>query len=520
MISKGLRLFHTIRFLRLKQMLYRGYYFLRNRILPNKIIRQHYLQHKHFNRFNWHQYIVNYSSFQAKATFTFLNQSHAFSKKINWNYSHFGKLWTYNLNYFEWLSQKGLNQTDGLAHIHSFIEKIEDIKDGLEPFPTSLRIINWIKFLLTYKIEDATILSSIYHQLKHLERNLEYHLLGNHLLENAFALVFGGVYFDDQFISRKGFLILEAELEEQILADGAHFELSPMYHQLMLYRLLDVIQLLQNAKHPKRNEFLPIASKMLGWLNQITFKSGHIPRVNDTTCNIAPSTKALNEYATQLNISPNPLPLSTSGYRMIKREGYEMLIDGGQIGPSYIPGHAHADITNFILYVAGKPFIVDPGISTYEKNERRQLERSTSAHNVVQVGNDEQSEVWGGFRVARRSKGVIVNETDDSCTIEIQSYSKYYNKNKRRFNFNATNVVIVDEINRGLPAVARLHFHPDVSVSLNNGELSIESVRIEFIGVDSLVLEDYEYPLGYNLRKVGKCATIQFINRLETLLVL
>jgi hypothetical protein len=39
----------------------------------------------------------------------------------------------------------------------------------------------------------------------------------------------------------------------------------------------------------------------------------------------------------------------------------------GNILPSYQPGHSHADMLHFILYVSGKPVIVDTGISTYEK---------------------------------------------------------------------------------------------------------------------------------------------------------
>ena len=81
-----------------------------------------------------------------------------------------------------------------------------------------------------------------------------------------------------------------------------------------------------------------------------------------------------------------------------------MFIDFGKIGPSYQPGHAHSDTFNFELIKNGNPFIVDTGVSTYEKNERRQIERSTSSHNTITIGDYEQSEVWGGFRVAKRAK--------------------------------------------------------------------------------------------------------------------
>ena len=42
---------------------------------------------------------------------------------------------------------------------------------------------------------------------------------------------------------RPGLAILEGEIAEQILADGGHFELSPMYHALILEDLIDLVQL-------------------------------------------------------------------------------------------------------------------------------------------------------------------------------------------------------------------------------------------------------------------------------------
>ena len=75
--------------------------------------------------------------------------------------------------------------------------------------------------------------------------NLEYHLLGNHLLENGFSLLFGAYYFQDETIYKIAKKIVVSELEVQILADGSHFELSPMYHQILFHRVLDCIQLIK-----------------------------------------------------------------------------------------------------------------------------------------------------------------------------------------------------------------------------------------------------------------------------------
>ena len=35
----------------------------------------------------------------------------------------------------------------GLILIHDYITKYSTVKDGKEPYPTSIRIINWVKFI-------------------------------------------------------------------------------------------------------------------------------------------------------------------------------------------------------------------------------------------------------------------------------------------------------------------------------------------------------------------------------------
>src|SRR5690606_27785019 len=92
-------------------------------------------------------------SFQGK-TFEFLNRPVSFEHSIDWNYSLEGKLWTYNLNYFDYLLQPGMTSDQGLVLIRDFIRKMDRCTDGLEPYPISLRSINWIKFLCIHRIQD------------------------------------------------------------------------------------------------------------------------------------------------------------------------------------------------------------------------------------------------------------------------------------------------------------------------------------------------------------------------------
>ena len=188
--------------------------------------------------------------------------------------------------------------------------------------------------------------------------------------------------------------LLISELDEQILNDGAHFELSPMYHQIILSRLLDSINLIKLNNEWKKDDLLLFleakASLMVSWLKNITYSNGQIPMVNDATYDIAPQSKKLFSYAKDIGITHHQVPLSDSGYRKIITNNYELFIDVGNIGPDYQPGHAHSDTFNFELIKQGKAIFVDVGISTYEKTQKDKKERSTHSHNTVKIGSNEQ----------------------------------------------------------------------------------------------------------------------------------
>ena len=144
-----------------------------------------------------------------------------------------------------------------------------------------------------------------------------------------------------------------------------------MYHQIILSRVLDSIQLIEFNIKWKKNDLLSYlkqkASLMISWLQNITFCNGKIPMVNDSTYNIALSSNKLFSYSKYLGIRHKKIPLSDSGYRKIMYDNYELFIDVGNIGPDYQPAYAHSDTFNFELIKGDNPIFVDTGISTYEK---------------------------------------------------------------------------------------------------------------------------------------------------------
>jgi hypothetical protein len=102
--------------------------------------------------------------------------------------------------------------------------------------------------------------------------------------------------------------------------------------------------------------------------------------------------------------------------------------DVGPPCPPDLPAHAHADCLSFELAVDGKRTIVDSGTSTYAPGERRAHERSTRAHNTVEVDCANQSEVWGAFRVARRARPTLHRAVDDGGAIEVTASHDGYRR--------------------------------------------------------------------------------------------
>jgi len=514
-MNKLIRLYHTVKYLKAIQVYYRLYYFARKRVRKLTGFRYPLSVPSKAQELKLKPSIASYPTID-KETFTFLNLSHTFENGIDCNFSAYGKLWTYNLTYFDFLQQQGMTKERGMVLIYDFVEKMPTHQDALEPFPISLRGINWIKFLTYHQIRDEKIDDSLYAQYHILMDNLEYHLLGNHLLENGFSLLFGAYYFQDEKMYAKAAEILKAELQEQILEDGAHFELSPMYHQIMLFRVLDCLNLLQGNKrvNGKMGEWedglmallKEKAGKMLDWLNIMTFEDGSIPLFNDSTNGIAPTTEQLNEYATHLtNHQPSTInhPLTKSGYRKITKEKYEMILDIGPVGPDYIPGHAHADTFNFELHIKPstihhppstihhQPFIVDTGLSTYETNTRRTEERSTAAHNTVEVMGMSSSEVWGGFRVAQRAYVTKTEEHEEKIVATHNGYEKKLGiLHTREWHFEEERIIIHDTLNKSTNAVARLHFHPDVTEEMINRHINIQNSKFK--------IQNYRHAPAFN----------------------
>lgn len=522
MLPKLELLFNTVRHLKPKQIQYQLKYRLQEPKSFSSYKEEVALEQVRFLSFM--QMPPIYSSYIEENHFSFLNITHDFKSEIDWDYQEYGKLWNYNLQYANYLLQKDVTLEEKLRLLRSLYLELESGNLKLEPYPVSLRTINTIRLLSKEKIKDRYLLENLYAELNFLSQRPEYHLLGNHLLENAFALLMGGAFFSELKWIKQGQKIVQVELAEQILADGAHFELSPMYHQIILFRLLELYDW-YSEWYEKESQFEAFlkdkAENMLSWIKNISFKDGSIPHFNDSTDGIAFPTRWLLEYGKSLELSIPNRVLSDSGYRCINMGEFELRIDLAQIGPTYQPGHAHADNLSFVLNYNNQPIIVDTGISTYEKNTRRHIERSTVSHNTVSINGGNSSQVWSGFRVGKRAKTQII---EDKHNFLEASHNGFKGKEHIRCFQQKQSYLLINDLVKSADVEdsveGHLHFHPDVQVNLLDTTIVINNqLKLVIKGAKRIELEDYMYASGYNRLHASKKLIYGFDKEVEIIIM-
>ena len=419
MLRKTILFFYTVKHLKIRQVCYRAYYRIKKiRSIVGRLEKESAL----LNEYTWLGNRYAPQSLFDNDNAIFLHEEYSIKGSDIWNKKVKSKIWLYNLHYIDDLNS--LNADERIEfHLSYVLRWIDEnpafIGNGWEPYTLSLRIVNLIKWCSRNNIRDQKILQSIAHQADALKQQLEYHILANHLFSNAKALVFVGIYLDGELgkdCLSKGLRVLKQEMEEQFLKDGAHFELSPMYHSLMLWDVLELIDLALITNKPELirelGKWREIATQGITWLSAMCHPDGDISFFNDAAFSIAPKLKNIKEYAARLNVeifkndSSAIVSMPFSGFTRVNlnSETSALLINHAEISPSYQPGHAHADTLSFELSLFGQRVFVNTGTSQYGLGDERNRQRSTLSHNTLSMNGEDSSEVWSGFRVARRAK--------------------------------------------------------------------------------------------------------------------
>ena len=520
MLNKILLYFNTVKYLKNKQLAYN----LIRRFIHRKIVID--VSGVRRNELTLIPPIITSNKIDDISV-CFLNVKKSFQEISDWTCINESKLWRYNLHYFDYLLDNGVSNDVKDKLISDWIDASHSLKvDAWEPYPVSLRIVNWIKYFIIYKDNDIphAWLESLARQVSVLFGSIEHHILANHYLKNGKALFLAGAYLDFKFSANwylEGKRILLEEAREQILDDGGHYEKSPMYHSIVVEDYLDIINLIISNDikiDDMELSFLKSqTTKALNYLNHIVMPDGDIPLFNDAAFNIASHPNDIFDYAKNVLLysrdtnhsSHNILALALSGYYIITAKDSKCIIDCGSVSPVYQPGHTHCDVLSYELSIKGMRVIVDTGVYDYDTSLSREYSRSTKAHNTLEIDDMEQSELWGSFRVARRSNILDVSlvEYKEGDFRFSGSYAPYWSRHGRIFHNRQLSFVneswkIIDTVNGdGYHKINNyIHLHPDFDCQIISGEYYLvkgdhKIAKVKFLdNVDITIENGWYYP--------------------------
>jgi hypothetical protein len=268
----------------------------------------------------------------------------------------------------------------------------------------------------------------------------------------------------------------------------------------------------------------------LRWIERVIRPDGRIPLINDASYDASSAPGPIAAYAARLGLSTDadaPAPGLTfqveSGLMRYERGRMFVVGELCDVIPPYQPGHTHCGMGSFELCWDGVPIVVDTGTSTYERGLRRHLERGTAAHNTVQLGHAEQSEIWASFRMGRRASVQSAQVDGDALHGRIRAFPGAWATLDRSWIFDGEELTIRDRVverpaSAGRPT-ARLHFHPDVRLAENDeGGWSANGLALSFEGAQAVRDVAYEYAPEFNRRLPARCLEIDFDRELLTVI--
>lgn len=477
--------------------------------------------------------------------FTFLNETAELGRPVDWQPPTKRKLWLYHLHYFDYLWC--LHYTAGKELVREWIgsHPLRSGNVGWEAYTISLRVMNWCAFFWgkwrSYIDRDSQFQNELWRslalQVMWLQLHLERHLLGNHLLENAAAIfLFGGCFRGSLALdcALRGGPLLHAQIEEQVLPDGGHFERSPMYQT----RVAHVLAMLWIAREGA-NDDIGIRDGLQRTTDSLIHQchpDGDIALLNDSALRtyhkageLCSTIRERLEKNLDRENKLGPFALKETGYFGFRSQGDYVICDAGPVGPDYLPGHAHGDIFSFELSLNGHRAIVDAGVHDYDRSDLRAYCRSTRAHNTIEIDGQDQCEFWAAFRVGSRGRPHDLKWEPRSDGFDLSGWHDGYcrlpgrPRHHRRFEWRPPGVLQVWDrvVSLGSHELSsRVHLAPDCAITRVGGSVVHVSspwgeFHISFCGSGNLTVEPSLYCSEFGLAVENKA--IVFKARMATL---
>lgn len=330
-----------------------------------------------------------------------------FSSSVN------NKLWLYHLFYFDLLNSDQIEKNKKIKILRVWLNVQNKSKhiEKFDAYPISLRIVNFIKFILKDKYFDDKLISAIFSDTVYLDKIIEYNIDGNHLFTNSKALIFSGVFFNCNksiYFLDKGFKILKSCLNEQITSEGFHKECSALYQRIILEDLLEIYEILNtsNREYQSIKKYIKeILFKMYIATRSLSFSDNTFCKINDSfnRNDLSKNILLYNKLDNFFNIKGKSQDYFKN-WIIINKPDYKLIINAFDNYLNFQPGHIHSSFFAFELEILNQKIFTNRGISTYDDNKKRLLDRSVRSYNIPQIETSNFLDVWKSFRLGKRAK--------------------------------------------------------------------------------------------------------------------
>jgi hypothetical protein len=384
------------------------------------------------------------------------------------------------------------------------------------PYAVCLRIINLTRYAAWRGGVNQRVQEFLFKNLLFLQNHIEGDVGGNHLIENGAALVSGGLAFRDsgeQFVDR-GIEVLQRAVHEQFLADGYHYERSPMYHLAVTERLLSVCSLLSKTERRIPDNLREATAEAHAFVEHLTEPNGvgDIPLLNDSVLGETLSAEACSQYGRDIGFAEKTKPvLDASGLTWLTQNEVSMLVDYGASGPEHLLAHTHNDPFTICVWADGETVLTDTGTFDYQPGKRRQQSRSVQSHNTAHPEGEEPVAFGGRFLMADRLQPVVTH-VSDSWDVYHGNYSAGY-EHARTVVEGSNWWLVWDSVESNEPIVSHLHSAPGIEVQTDtrfrfiNGEQVL--LRGTPINADDISVDTTPYFPRFGVENDRKTVTLR-----------
>jgi len=366
----------------------------------------------------------------------------------------------------------------------------------------------------------------------HIQRNLEFSHIAtsNHYLCDIAGLLWLGVLLPELEAATEwrefGLRELLAEMNKQVLPDGADWEAATGYHRLKAEVFLYSFVLCHLNGIDIEEKYWVKLREMIEYMRAYLRPDGRAPLLGDSDSGriLALADRAADDHEyviglgatvfqdSNLKIQNSKLPeevlwilgergvtdfdrlhhsaapassdFPNAGIYVLREGDLYLLFNAGDVGMNGRGSHGHNDALSVEVSAGGVPFIIDPGSYVYTANlSERHLFRSTAYHSTVQVDGEEQNSIdetvpflIGNEAKPRVLKCEIGSETD-VIVAEHDGYQRISSPvtHRRTVRFEKTNRYwnIEDElIGEGTHELAfRFHVAPGIETRVKSDDI-------------------------------------------------